>query len=125
MGAVQCCGFGMCVDGVPCYGKDDALIDNDGNLGETNNKNPSKWCVDDSATERVFIPDGEPHACMPPGLLSTAGLKEVAYLERETYREGERETWREKKCEKREVASTRPNPKPNQWLPYVAIGSPS
>lgn len=64
----QCCGcmprctcldVFSCVDGVPCYGKDEALIDNDANDGETNNKKQSGWCVDDSATERVFIPDGK------------------------------------------------------------------
>lgn len=58
MGGVQCCGFSLCVDGVLCYGKDDALMDNEDGQGETNKK-PSKWCVDDSATERVFVPDSK------------------------------------------------------------------
>lgn len=53
LSSLGCCG--LCV--VPCYSKDDALMDDD-NPGETNKK-PTKWCVDDSATERVFIPDGK------------------------------------------------------------------
>lgn len=59
MGA-SCCGLCFCVGGDD---KDDALVDNDINSTshqhEHHNKRHPKWCVDDSATERVFVPDGE------------------------------------------------------------------
>lgn len=66
MGNTPCSGFCLCVNLLPCcYAKDDALMDDDSNQGaENNKKQSSKWCVDDSATERVFIPDGKSaYAC--------------------------------------------------------------
>ena len=52
MGAGPCCGF--------CYmcAGDDAEKDSFIDDYRDDTKKPSKWCVDDSATERVFIPDG-------------------------------------------------------------------
>lgn len=93
MGGICC---GMCVDGVPCYGKDDALIDNDGNQGE--NKKQSKWCVDDSATERVFIPDGETPR-LPPCVMSCRAVWLFASREvsrTSSARKGERGSERKK-----------------------------
>lgn len=59
MGPVHCCGF--CCG--YCYADDDALMDNESApttpQPEYDKKN-SKWCANDSsATERVFVPDGE------------------------------------------------------------------
>lgn len=53
MGAGPCCGF--------CYAcaGDDAEKDSVIEDYNDQNKKQSKWCVDDSATERVFIPDGK------------------------------------------------------------------
>lgn len=93
MGGICC---GMCVEGVPCYGKDDALIDNDGNQGE--NKKQSKWCVDDSATERVFIPDGETPR-LPPCVMSCRAVWLFASREvsrTSSARKGERGSERKK-----------------------------
>lgn len=98
-----CCRFCMCVDGVPCYGKDDALIDNDGNQGE--NKKQSKWCVDDSATERVFIPDGETPR-LPPCVMSCRAVWLFASREMSrtsSAREGERGS------ERKRAAHAHPN----------------
>lgn len=53
MGAGPCCGFCYM-----CAGDDahkDGLMDD---FDNEQSKRQSKWCVDDSATERVFIPDG-------------------------------------------------------------------
>lgn len=52
MGLVQCCRFCFL-----CAG-DDAQKDSFVDDYQEQNKKQSKWCVDDSATERVFIPDG-------------------------------------------------------------------
>eukprot|EP00752_Nemacystus_decipiens_P010546 g9391.t1 len=66
MGGFNFCG---CVDGfLCCYGKDDALMDNDGNQHAKPNKKQGNWCVDDSATERVFIPDASRNKYVVVGL---------------------------------------------------------
>eukprot|EP00904_Undaria_pinnatifida_P001724 jgi/Undpi1/11552/HiC_scaffold_30.g13849.m1 len=51
MGAGPCCGF--------CYicAEDDAQKDSFIDDYRDDTKKASKWCVDDSASERVFIPD--------------------------------------------------------------------
>ncbi|CAN0084424.1 unnamed protein product [Scytosiphon promiscuus] len=68
MGAGPCCGFCyMCVDGPA---KDDALVDSDllAQTAAENNKKQKGWCVDDSATERVFIPDASRNKYVVVGL---------------------------------------------------------
>ncbi|CAM9832149.1 unnamed protein product [Ectocarpus sp. 6 AP-2014] len=66
MGA-RCCVLCFCVEGDD---KDDALVDNDSNnpYQHEHSKRHARWCVDDSATERVFVPDASRNKYQVVGL---------------------------------------------------------
>lgn len=80
----------MCVDGPA---KDEALVESDilAQTAAENNKRQKGWCVDDSATERVFIPDGEcaRRASVPEAKSfkrkNVTPAEEVSLLERGAY----------------------------------------
>lgn len=60
-------------------------MDDDSNNQQTaDSKKQSKWCVDDSATERVFIPDGKGalRRLLPAFFVCPAGLLASPCFER-------------------------------------------